>query len=461
MCTNTASASARLFTRSQPWRGYFSVPLQEPCHWDGALADGGVKARDWSGRTATSYIMKKAKKGHAVKAAKRMEGEKQREAQRAEQKKLEADKKRKEKLARMESDSKYLTAQIRKATVKAAAKPHAIVGWVLDIKQADGMSKRGTVITTIKSRMGAATKHLIHYEDGSEDAVELARKDGHTGMEKQKFELVRVQEPLPEKSGMLVKRAILSKKNWKKRFFVLDGRSKSLRYFKVSGSKPPDLSAKRAMPTPQGVFNLAARCTVKVYFDECEENPDGKPFCFAITSTETGRSLVLSAPDAGVMRSWVSVLEQTIEWAPGLEAKRKREAETRKMLNEAGLSDLEPREKQLCILAQKAVKALVEALDTGEGAITELLEELLRECCDIKPRMQALVEELILGRPALSEAVMKVNDMLDQTIDRAHGHLEKIGIAMYAEPDVDEGESEPDDDDSGDDFEDDEWSDDG
>lgn len=216
------------------------------------------------------------------------------------------------------------------------------------------------------------------------------------------------------------------------------------------------------MPTPKGVFNLAARCTVKVYFDECEENPDGKPFCFAVTSTETGRSLVLSAPDAGVMRSWVSVLEQTIEWQSGLEAKRKREAEARKALYEAGLSDLEPQEKQLCTLAQRATKALLEALDTGEGAITELVEELLRECCDIKPKVQALVEELILGRPGLSEAVMKVNDTLDSMIDRAHAHLEKLGLDLHGAPDMDESESDDDDDDDDDGgFEDDEWSDEG
>ena len=105
-----------------------------------------------------SGILKKTKKGHAVKQMMKMEGQKKREEDRAEQKKLEAEARRKDKLERMEKDRKYLSTQIKKATVKAAAKPHAIVGWVLDIKQADGMSKRGTVITTMKSRMGAAPR---------------------------------------------------------------------------------------------------------------------------------------------------------------------------------------------------------------------------------------------------------------------------------------------------------------
>ena len=70
------------------------------------------------------------------------------------------------------------------------------------------------------------------------------------------------------------------------------------------------------------------------------------------------------------------------------------------------------------------------------------MEELLRECCDIKPKVQALVEELILGRPGLSEAVMKVNDTLDSTIDRAHAHLEKLGLDLHGAPDMDESESD-------------------
>ena len=63
---------------------------------------------------------------------------------------------------------------------------------------------------------------------------------------------------------------------------------------------------------PRGVFNLMGRCLVKVYFDECEEAPENKPFCFNITSTVRGESLICSGKTEDEMRAWVAVIKMAI-----------------------------------------------------------------------------------------------------------------------------------------------------
>eukprot|EP00937_MAST-01D_sp_MAST-1D-sp2_P000384 g384.t1 len=400
--------------------------------------------------------MKKAKKGHAVKQLAKLKIEQERAERDAAARKRDAEDKKLAKLERMQTDPKYMRAQILKTTTKSGAKPHCIVGWVLDIAQADGTTKRGTVVAMIKPRLGSSTKHLIHYEDGTEDAIELARKDGHAGMlEKQRFNLIRPQEDLPTKRGYLIKRAIVSQRNWKKRFFVLDGRSKSLRYYRTE----PHNSTRRSMEPSKGVFNLAARCTVKVFFDECEDNPDGRSFCFEITSTETGRSLVLSAPNAGVMRDWVSHVQQTIEWKPGVERQRRKDAELRKAEADCGISELQPDERQACVLATKATKALMESLAAGESdGMVDLVMDLVKECVGLKPKLVALIEELFRERPAFAGAVIAINEKLDQAIDNGYAVLQSKGRVPDHTPGAAMDDSEEDDDDSG--GSDDDWSDD-
>ena len=333
--------------------------------------------------------------------------------------------KRASKYARIQNDLKFRKRTIAKLTVQCASKPHCIVGWVLDITQADGDVRRGTVVAIVNTSRGAATRHLIHYEDGTEAEVELARKDGHVGkMEKQQFKLVVVQERLPFKKGMLTKRAIVSERNWKDRWFMLDGRTKSLRYFKDE----PELHKSQPLPSQKGVFNLAARCTIKVYFDECEDNPDGMPFCFKITSTETGRKLVISCPNAGIMRDWVSVIQRVIDWEPGQEAKRKFAAETRRLEAEAGIDVLPEGEKAMMTVVQGAIRSLNEALDREDKDITDLVKELCSECCTLKPKVTKLIMELLTERPDHAKPVMKMNTDLDSAIDRAHVVLEGLGV---------------------------------
>jgi hypothetical protein len=49
-----------------------------------------------------------------------------------------------------------------------------------------------------------------------------------------------------------------------------------------------------------------------VYFDECEAPPENKPFCFNITSTVRGESLICSGKTEDEMRAWVAVIKMAI-----------------------------------------------------------------------------------------------------------------------------------------------------
>ena len=63
--------------------------------------------------------------------------------------------------------------------------------------------------------------------------------------------------PLPKERGSLVKRALISGRNWKKRFFVLNGLDSKLAYWRRE-------SEYRDRWEPQGRFDLASRVTCKV-----------------------------------------------------------------------------------------------------------------------------------------------------------------------------------------------------
>ena len=386
--------------------------------------------------------MKRAKKGHAVKQMKRNAQAKDSEEVRKQQMKEAVDGKRNDKHARLARDPKYRKRTIANLTIKCASKPHCIVGWVLDISQADGDVRRGTVVAIQPTSRGHATRHLIHYEDGTEADIELARKDGHLGkMEKQQFKLIQLQEKLPHKKGVLCKRAIVSERNWKDRWFVLDGRTKSLRYFKDE----PLFRKAQPMPVQKGVFNLAARCTVKVYFDECEDNPDGMSFCFKITSTETGRKLVISCPNASIMRDWVNVIQRVIDWEPGLAAGQKAAADKRRLEAEAGIDVLPDEEREMMGVVGNAIKSLNDALDTEDKDIVGLVQDLCAECCLLKPKVTKLIMEQLAERPDHAKPVMQVNTDLDSVIDRAHVVLEGLGVDLgigsddYGESDEEEG----------------------
>ena len=75
--------------------------------------------------------------------------------------------------------------------------------------------------------------------------------------EKLPYEVVEKMPPLPKERGHLVKRALISGRNWKKRFFVLNGLDSKLAYWRRE-------SEYRDRWEPQGRFDLASRVTCKV-----------------------------------------------------------------------------------------------------------------------------------------------------------------------------------------------------
>jgi hypothetical protein len=115
--------------------------------------------------------------------------------------------------------------------------------------------------------------------------------------------------------GFLIKRAIDSGRNWKKRYFELDAIGCRLKYFKIAKAE------KAKSRKPQGVFDLTRTVVVKCYFDENEDNPEDRPNCFELRSTETGRVLIMSAEQSTDMRVWLEKLAAVITYGDSLRKK--------------------------------------------------------------------------------------------------------------------------------------------
>ena len=88
--------------------------------------------------------------------------------------------------------------------------------------------------------------------------MSLRRKAAHAhDADKLAYEVVEKMPSLPQMKGHLVKRALISGRNWKKRFFVLDGLDSKLSYWRRE-------SEWKDRWEPQGRFDLASRVTCKV-----------------------------------------------------------------------------------------------------------------------------------------------------------------------------------------------------
>jgi hypothetical protein len=172
---------------------------------------------------------------------------------------------------------------------KCATRPNVLQGWIVDVAE---MGK-GEVISSKVGNLMVPTTLKIAFEEGVKH-VPLDRKEtGKAG--RIPFQIIAKSEKVwPKKNGFLMKRAIVSGRNWRKRFFMLVG--PELIYYKFNNKHKNQ---------PRGIFNLMGRCLVKVYFDECEEAPENKPFCFNITSTVRGQSLIASGRTEEDMRAWV------------------------------------------------------------------------------------------------------------------------------------------------------------
>jgi ubiquitin len=254
--------------------------------------------------------MKKAKKGRIQKLKKRRAKLKAAQALEGAEKEAFKQKRRDARDMKMVADPKFAEKFRASVVQKSLLKPSCLLGWVIDLIPTEHSTPRRGMIVQHMPRLLKAAKHTIEFDDHTMTTVTLNRKTyesiGEDKTAKNKFNLIFKRNRCLVKRGVAKKRAVKSGNNWRDRFFVLDGFSKNIRYYK--GNPKPG-----AYPKPKGTFDISQRCVVKVFFDDCEDNPDNKPYCVAITSTTTGHSLIMSFEKESEMRDWQAALEKNVE----------------------------------------------------------------------------------------------------------------------------------------------------
>jgi hypothetical protein len=224
-------------------------------------------------------------------------------------------KKRRALKQRMATDEKFAYKYKQNLLSKSISRPTCLLGWVIDyFAVAGGKPKRGMVVK-VRLRKFRPALHVIEFDDRTSAMINLNRKTYDSIGEddkssRNKFQLLFKRERCEKLHGPARKRAIKSGNNWRDRMFILDGYSKSLWYYKGM----PTLADYMAPKGLKGEFDLSKRCLLKVFFDDCEDNPEDKPYCLAVTSTTTGMSLIMSFEKESNMREWQHALQTNIEY---------------------------------------------------------------------------------------------------------------------------------------------------
>ena len=185
-----------------------------------------------------------------------------------------------------------------------------LVGWRIKLRELFQGVEGGLIVGCVPRKGKSTLLRLMRDGHAGYLLIDLARKPTRMSNLGTHFELVERAKEGPTRSGTLVKRAMRSGRNWRKRTFVLDKWSGILEWFKpVRGALP-----KNAVPL--GSFELSrpdCGMAVRVLVDEAEPEPNGKKFCFEIYSERfAAMRLMMSASSNQEMRNWCTTITAAI-----------------------------------------------------------------------------------------------------------------------------------------------------
>lgn len=195
---------------------------------------------------------------------------------------------------------------------QSATDPQCLVGYMLQLHLLDGSLAAG-VCTALRAKSRMTTLHVVQLENGEEIEANLRRKASHRDAAIQvEFAVMGRPKPAPFLYGYLVKQAMISKRNWKRRFFVLNGMDGKLRWW------PSEKAYAKKGTAPSGLFDLTPRSrtvleagAVPAGVIPCDKST--RHNCLVLRSAATLLELTLQAPyDEDTLRSWRLALSCTL-----------------------------------------------------------------------------------------------------------------------------------------------------
>ena len=202
----------------------------------------------------------------------------------------------------------YEDSSIKQLRIRAATDPSCLIGYRL--RYDDGGCPREGVCVSILKRRGKSTQHILQNADGYEAPVCLERKGGSAGNNsntgKMVYGILGKEPARPLQHGYLTKQAVRSKRNWKRRFFVLNGLDRKLRWWETQGSFLSGAAEK-------GAFDLTPHARTECTLLEERAWPADHANCLRLTCPLAGTVLSLSADSMMEADAWRLAFQCTLD----------------------------------------------------------------------------------------------------------------------------------------------------
>ena len=197
-------------------------------------------------------------------------------------------------------------SSIQQLRLRAATEPQCLVGYRLQFNL-DGATQEG-VCVGVEKRRGKSTAHVLQNAEGEEQSIILERKDARGGAPASKkllFGILGKEPARPLQHGYLTKQAVHSKRNWKRRFFVLNGLDCKLRWWETQATFLAGAAEK-------GSFDLTRKAQTSCALLAPGQSPKGFAHCVRLACAAQNTVLTISAGSMAEAKAWQCAVDCTL-----------------------------------------------------------------------------------------------------------------------------------------------------